>query len=815
MTSMNHLVVVTTVAVALTYPGWLSAQPQAAPGDGAVVKKVLDSDNMLGADQGGRNLLVPGSWRSWQQGYESRDGSFLCDNGDNRDVERGVSQTVVLNQTEPEPIVATAWSRAENVGGTKNSDYSLYLDLIYTDGTPLWGQVGSFDTGSHNWQKATVHVFPDKPVRSVSVHMLLRRHTGKAWFRNAQLQVVRAPGGAVLFDGVPVSITRPALEGFQLRDVSANGDFVTLRNEHSGIRIESATRESAAARFFDVTVSDTTGTDRCVTLVYSIPLPRGDCIWLDNPRTSVAVAGNREYVSAGRFVAGANGRLSMYPFAALTRGGRGLGIGIDMACPAFFRAGYNGGAEELFLAYDIGLTPQKPSARLRFCTFDFDGRWGFRAALQKYYDLFPEAFVCRIPKQGLWMPFARISEVRDWQDFGFRFKEGDNETAWDDSHDVLTFRYTEPMTWWMPMPADMPRTTAAALAEARRLADEKADPHARALLTSGFHDQAGGFIAQMLDTPWCNGAVWSINSMPGIKGEFTDFSNKWNPALRDKLYGAARRADLDGEYVDSSEGYVTDELDFRRDHLAAAETPLTFSLDSRKVAVFRGLIAFEYVRAIGRDVHAADRFMMANATPISLCWLAPLLDVMGSETDWNPGSTWRPMSDAELLYRRALCRHKPYCFLMNTRFEDFSHELVEKYMKRCLAYGMFPGFFSHNASQGHYFTRPELYDRDRDLFRKYVPLCRIVAEAGWEPITAAYSDNTAVHVERFGQRYLTVFNDSTAQQQATVSLEGRRQVVRCRELVHGGTVEWHDGKAVLALAGEDVALLDLDPASNP
>ena len=29
------------------------------------------------------------------------------------------------------------------------------------------------------------------------------------------------------------------------------------------------------------------------------------------------------------------------------------------------------------------------------------------------------------------------------------------------------------------------------------------------------------------------------------------------------------------------------------------------------------------------------------------------------------------------------------------------------------------------------------HERDRDRFRKYVPLCKLVAEAGWEPITAA------------------------------------------------------------------------------
>ena len=246
----------------------------------------------------------------------------------------------------------------------------------------------------------------------------------------------------------------------------------------------------------------------------------------------------------------------------------------------------------------------------------------------------------------------------------------------------------------------------------------------------------------------------------GSPGEPTEFQLKWNPTLREQLYGPNRQGDLDGEYVDSSEGYVTDEMDFRREHFAAATTPLCFSPTSHRVGIFRGLIAYEYVRGLAEDVHGMGKLMMANSTPINLCWLAPYLDVMGTETDWNPGNRWQPMTDADLLYRRAICKGKPYCFLMNTRFEEFPPELVEKYMKRSLAYGMFPGFFSHNASEGHYFSRPELYERDRPLFKKYIPLCKRVAEAGWEPQTKATSSDEHVYVERFGERFFTVFNDS-------------------------------------------------------
>jgi len=780
-----------------------SGSGEQGSGDGEVLKRVLD------VGDAGENLLKADGWRAWQEGFERRGDVFVCDNGSDSQVQRGVSQTVTLNQRRPEPIVAVAQSKAEGVGGGRNSDYSLYLDLVYSDGTPLWGQVDTFGVGSGEWEKAEVTVFPEKPVKSVSFHLLLRRHAGRALFRGAELRVMRPPSGASLFDGVAVTPLRPAREGFAVRDVGAGSDFVGIERKALGLELAYQKRRSGNAIFFDVTVSETTGKDRAITLIYTVPVGGGDCRWLEDLRRSFAVEGDREYVNASSFGAGANGRLSRYPFGAVSVGGRGIGLGIDMGRPAFFRCGYNAGTKELFLAYDIGLAAEKPTARLRFCRFEFDPKWGFRSALARYYELYPGHFRRRIGEQGLWMPFAKISEVKGWRDFDFAFKEGTNETKWDDEHGIITFRYTEPMTWWMRMPKEMPRTVSAAAAEARRLAEEKGDIRAKAFLSSGYHDEAGRFPARLRDTPWCDGAVWSINSMPGVGGEVTDFKNKWNAGLREKLYGAKRGADLDGEYIDSSEGYVTDELDFRRDHFGIAQTPLTFSIDGRKVAIFRGLIAFEYVRGIERDVHGMGKLMMANSTPIRLCWLAPLLDVMGTETNWNPGGKWRPMSDAELLYRRAMCKGKPYCFLMNTRFEDFSHELVEKYMKRALAYGMFPGFFSHNASQGHYFTRPELYERDRGLFKKYVPLCKLVAEAGWEPITGAYSSDERVYVERFGERYLTVFNDSGQRRTATITVEGK-SLGASRELVRGRSINWGDGHTDITLDGEDVAVIEID-----
>jgi hypothetical protein len=321
----------------------------------------------------------------------------------------------------------------------------------------------------------------------------------------------------------------------------------------------------------------------------------------------------------------------------------------------------------------------------------------------------------------------------------------------------------------------------------------------------------GNFTVLLRNTPWCNGAVWSMNSAPGIPGKVTDFKNKWNQRIQSTHYGPDRKGDLDGEYVDSSEGYATGELDFRRDHFAGMDTPLTWS-SSHAPAVFKGLVAYEYVRGIARDVHKMDKWMMANSTPSRLCWLAPWLDVMGTETNWNRNGRWAPMRDEDMLYRRALCGPKPYCFLMNTNFDEFSRQLVEKYMKRSLAFGMFPGFFSPNASQGHYFSRPALYNRDRDLFRKYIPLCRRLSEAGWQPVTLARSSDPAVHVERFGTRYLTVFNASGAPATTNIVLDLPKPA-RCTDLLSGHAVQWRSDPptASIQLPPESLAILDLAP----
>ena len=131
-------------------------------------------------------------------------------------------------------------------------------------------------------------------------------------------------------------------------------------------------------------------------------------------------------------------------------GGPNAGIALATPFGASRSLVYAADAHLLFAAFDLGLAPDtaKFPQRATFETllYAFDPAWGLRAALERYYALFPACFEKRVDREGLWMAFTDISTVRDAQDFGFAFKEGTDNVPWDEKHGILTFVYTEPMT---------------------------------------------------------------------------------------------------------------------------------------------------------------------------------------------------------------------------------------------------------------------------------------------------------------------------------------------------------------------------------
>ena len=125
-----------------------------------------------------------------------------------------------------------------------------------------------------------------------------------------------------------------------------------------------------------------------------------------------------------------------------------------------------------------------------------------------------------------------------------------------------------------------------------------------------FRDESGRYAVKFLDMPWANGAVWSLNPSPNLRGESTGASLLWSPAIKAKVYDNNPAGKVDGEYLDSLEGYVTANLNFDRSHWAKAIASLTFSTGSRTPAQHKALLVYEYTRWMSAQL---QRWMAARS----------------------------------------------------------------------------------------------------------------------------------------------------------------------------------------------------------
>jgi hypothetical protein len=775
----------------------------------------------------------------------------------------GTYQVIMLNQTQTHPIYLSGWSKADGITGTSDSNYSVYLDVYYTDGTPLWGQVIAFDTGTHDWQFRERFIVPAKPIKSINVYVLLRNtHTGTAWFDDLRVSEVQAD--VADFDSVQVATTLPSplpyggpdlslstndglsltlasdggavtsvslagasiqdsaqayMGGFFLRDVVAQGDYYhvggsvtqtgnTLNHTSTLPTLGLDFRATYTATTDHIAVhaelTDTASLTRALTLYFALPVDATSWIWGDDIRASRIVSGAKEFANFNWYDdLGANGHLSNYPWAGLSGSSSGIALGVPLDSPRAMRLIYNPSTHQFYAAFDLGLSPLTAKfpdqAWVDFIIYRYDAQWGFRAAAQGYYDRFPQAFVRRIPpdREGIWVAFSNLSPIPNVQDFGIGVHElgGLNQVGYDDGAGILSFRYvSEPWSHWLPI-----TTTSVDVNNYDQVITYLLDQYqhgstaqrnrAEATLSSGFFDENGRYRYVPDVEPWCGGvggcAVFTLNPDPDIS-DATYPLNKahldWNQTTQQAY---TTTPGLDGEYVDSYLAQATD-LDFRAAHFAATDTPLTYRPTDRRVGIPEVFATTEFARWLTQDVH--QRFgkrTMANGILLNMPWGADLFDFMGKETDWLSTGSFVPESDATLDYHRTLAYQRPYGLLMNTHFANFSHALVERYFQICLFYGIYPSMFSEDASSNRYWDDPALYERDRALFQRYIPLIRSLNAAGWQPTTYATTSDSRIYVERFGDwpnAHFTLRNTLDATTTVTVTLQANALGLPTRSL---------------------------------
>src|SRR5205085_147300 len=115
---------------------------------------------------------------------------------------------------------------------------------------------------------------------------------------------------------------------------------------------------------------------------------------------------------------------------------------------------------------------------------------------------------------------------------------------------------------------------------------------------------------------------------------------------------------------------------------------------------------------------------------------------------------------------------KPYLLALDSDFATFD---VAHTLRRLMLYGLIPSPNYDYGTAKDYWDTPYV-DRDRPLFRKFMPLFRLESKAGWEPQARALSSDPAVHLERWGRKgggplLFSAWNSSAAASSATVTID--------------------------------------------
>lgn len=762
----------------------------------------------------------------------------------------GASQNLSLAQSRPKAILLSGWSRAADITGTPDADFSVYLDLVYTDGTPLYGQAIDFSVGTHDWEYRERIILPAKPVSQVSCYVLFRGgHQGSAWFDD--ITVTEIQDALVEFDGGLVaesppspspfdpSVRLPLLSGDGLGlSLSQDGGVITSLND--GTNTLHATGAEFASGWFvcdrrghsdgwsvggqvvaagdglhqsgvlsnlglsaDIwylptnrairmvaTLSNLVEGDRALSVYFALPVAMTAGWWWSSPRDRVALDQSVESATLSDVAWGARNLVSQYPLATVSgaEGALTLSLPPDRYRPCRFI--HNRVTRQFYAVFDVGISPTTAnfpqSVTLELWLQRSDPAWGLRSGLAGYHALFPQSFRRNFTNEGIWVAFADIRNIPNLQDFSVAYHEIGYDPAVvkaDDALSIPSFRYSsEPWSYWMTMPTNIPNTSYAPVYNFLSAQSTQGKPMATATLNSGVRDPAGNLEFFKAAEPWCPyGAAFYLNPSPFITNPayaVSKFSSEWNDTAR-AVYQHPEKGVLDGEYIDSFSSYGA-VADYATNHHRHTTFPLTYTREDARLMTPLLFGSLEMSRAIGADVHTLGKPFIGNSVfvwpylPVGI----GLFDFGGSEVNWfDATGGFVPPSDSALLYARSLSAQRPYGYLLNTDFTKLTHASMETYMRMCAFYAIYPSAFSVDASNGNYFQQPTLYERDRSLFKKYVPIVRALSVAGWSPVTGARGSESRVGLERYGgggaggAGFLTLRNLDSVARTTTVTLE--------------------------------------------
>lgn len=584
----------------------------------------------------------------------------------------------------------------------------------------------------------------------------------------------------------------------------------------------------------NIAVDDQRKVDRGITLEFALPLGTTGWTWWDDPDAARPVEAGKQYASLARlrelpglpeFDNAANvsdfGSYSWYPVAAVT-GEKGIGLAKPPRAAGLFRFGFDGSRGVFYCAFDFALSQdsKKPGhADFSLVLFPVDAAHGFRGALAELYELWPEDFKARVPDFGGWMPFQRLSLIPNVDEFGFGYQEGAPEPGIEDTLGVSSFVYFHCAGEFANIPG-----------------------YKRGQPLPPYEQQLAA-VNQLVKQHTGLENIWNITGIQlpdgriNLRPESTyghlfaqgcvhpdlPYGKFMADSLIKRVTENKTPTGIDGCYYDG----IAVGLDYSREHFKVTKYPLLWDARLKRPVAYNFFSSLEWAEKIADTIHPQQKLTMLNDSSMSsFSFSFPYIDVLGAEGGWIN-------SDAECHRARAYCYHKPFCTLLKTDYRQHPPEKIESYMRSLVAFGHLPGFFDISPSGANagssYWEHPEWFDRDRELFRRYMPLCAELDRAGWEPVqyaatpTPNSSSSPGAKLERFGGGregatsdlvYYTIRRPSDAEGGPEVSVQVSKEV-RCAsgsnavavDLLTGQTSKPTGGKVSINVPGGEIGVV--------
>ena len=422
--------------------------------------------------------------------------------------------------------------------------------------------------------------------------------------------------------------------------------------------------------------------------------------------------------------------------------------GISLAQPRdefrIFRTHYDADAGLFQMAYALGLSPdtRRPNkATFSFIIYSSAGEWGYRAALEKYYRIYPRFFENRIEKQGGTSPFTNPLVLKNSDEFMHRFAWSPQGGTVLRKMGLYTFSYYAPtgigcnIKGYGPESGREPTLAQKLEAIDRVYRGRKGYTPNAAPLAIPMDREGKLMIHRARYSQW--------NAPVSLEPDLA-----YGKFLLSMLLGRMQRRPADVATSGIAYDGLTPGLNYRRDHFRYADHPLLYDSGTKSCTIYNFFSCLEFVRELRKEFAKIDRYTIVNITPPRLLFAGPLLDVFTEECGIDP-----PYHT--LAMHRMSAFQKPVTIIAKELWQRRSREDLEGMMRKCLYWGVFPGCFDGMPSIGHawanYWVHPEWYNRDRATWRKHMPLIQDVATAGWHPVPYARADRGNIGIQRFGR----------------------------------------------------------------